>query len=111
MEASNPELGLLAARIAKLESQIHLWKLAGLIATLLLAFSFVAGVGAQQRPGMFIPPAKELKAESFVLTDANGVTKGEFSTKNGSPILELYGPTGAVIWSTNPGPRTLTEGH
>ena len=111
METSNPELRLLAARIAKLESQNRLWKLAGLVATVLLAFSFVAGVAAQQRPGMVIPLTRELRAESFVLTDANGVTKGEFGTKNGSPILELYGPDGKVIWSTNPSARALTEGH
>ena len=119
METSKPEMYLLAARIAKLETQNRFWKLAGVIAMLMLACSLVAGVAAQQRPGV-IPLGQQLRAESFVLTDANGATRGEFGIKNGSPVLrlygpdpvlELYGPDGKVIWSTKPGARATTEGH
>ncbi len=119
METSNPEMYLLAARIAKLETQNRFSKIAGVIAMLMLACSLVAGVAAQQRPAV-IPFGQQLRAESFVLTDANGATRGEFGIRNGSPVLKLYGPDpvlelygldGKVIWSTKPGNRATMEGH
>jgi hypothetical protein len=102
------ELQLLSNRIAKLERQNRFWKIGGVLAALALAALVAIGVRAQEFRGP-MQRAKVIEAEEFVLTDANGVTKGEFSTKDGNPILQLYGPTGKVIWSTNP--RMVIQGQ
>jgi hypothetical protein len=102
------ELQLLANRIAKLERQNRFWKIGGVLAALALAALVTIGVRAQEWPRP-MERAKVIEAGAFVLTDANGVTKGEFSTKDGNPILQLYGPTGKVIWSTNP--RMVIQGQ
>jgi hypothetical protein len=103
-----PELQLLANRVAKLERQNRFWKTGGVLAALALAALVAIGVRAQEWPRP-TQPAKLIEAQAFVLTDANGVTKGEFSSKDGDPVLELYGPTGKVIWSTNP--RIVIQGQ
>ncbi|HEY6904923.1 MAG TPA: hypothetical protein VI216_11495 [Candidatus Acidoferrales bacterium] len=107
---NNPatDLQLLANRIAKLERQNRFWKIGGVLATLALASLLAIGVRAQEWPRP-TQRAKLIEAGAFVLTDANGVTKGEFSIKDGNPVLQLYGPTGKVIWSTNP--RVVTQGE
>lgn len=102
------ELQLLANRIAKLERQNRFWKVTGVLTVLALASLLAIGVRAQEWPRP-AQRAKLIEAESFVLTDANGVTKGEFSTKGGSPSLQLYGSNGKVIWSTNP--RMVIQGQ
>jgi hypothetical protein len=102
------ELQLLSNRIAKLERRNRFWKIGGVLAALALAALVAIGVRAQEWPRP-LERAKVIEAGAFVLTDANGVTKGEFSTKDGNPILQLYGPTGKVIWSTNP--RVVIQGQ
>lgn len=102
MDTPATELQLLADRIAKLERQNRFWKIGGVLATLTLAALLAVGVRAQQEWPRSTQRAKVVESEAFVLTDASGVIKGEFSTKDGSPALQLYGPTGKVIWSTNP---------
>src|SRR5690242_1691090 len=109
MDTSATQLQLLANRIAKLERQNRFWKIGGVLAALALASLLAVGVRAQQEWPRPMERAKVIEAGAFVLTDANGVTKGEFSTKDGNPILELYGPTGKLIWSTNP--RVVTQGQ
>ncbi len=108
MDTPATELQLLANRIAKLERQNRFWKIGGVLAALALGSLLAIGVRAQEsrRPTQ---RANLIEAGAFVLTDASGVTKGEFSTKDGNPILELYGPTGKVIWSTNP--RMVAQGR
>ncbi|HEY6441994.1 MAG TPA: hypothetical protein VIY66_01500 [Candidatus Acidoferrales bacterium] len=107
MDTSATELQLLANRVAKLERQNRFWKIAGVLAALALGAFVAIGVRAQEwHPTQ---RANLIEAGAFVLTDTNGVTKGEFSTKDGNPILELYGPTGKVIWSTNP--RMVAQGR
>lgn len=108
MDTPATELQLLANRIARLERQNRFWKIAGALAALALASLVAIGVRAQEWPRP-AQRAKLIEAESFVLTDANGVTKGEFSTKDGNPVLQLYGPRGKVIWSTNP--RMVIQGQ
>lgn len=103
------ELQLLANRIAKLERQNRFWKIGGVLAVLALASLLAFSVRAQQEWPRPTERAKLIEAEAFVLTDANGVTKGEFSTKGGSPSLQLYGSNGKVIWSTNP--RMVIQGQ
>lgn len=108
MHTPATELQLLANRIAKLERQNRFWKISGVLAALALAALLAIGVRAQEWP-RHAQRAKLIEAEEFVLTDASGVTKGEFSTKDGNPVLQLYGPTGKVIWSTNP--RMVIQGQ
>jgi hypothetical protein len=108
MDTPATELQLLANRIAKLERQNRFWKIGGMLAALALAALATIGVRAQEWPRP-MERAKVIEAGAFVLTDANGVTKGEFSVKDGNPILQLYGPTGKVIWSTNP--RMVIQGQ
>ncbi len=109
MDTPATELQLLADRIAKLERQNRFWKVGGVLAVMALASLLAVGVRAQQEWPRATQRAKTIEAEAFVLTDANGVTKGEFSTKDGNPILQLYGPTGKVIWSTSP--RMVIQGQ
>jgi len=109
MDTQATDLQLLANRIAKLERQNRFWKIGGVLAALALASLLAVGVRAQQEWLRATQRAKLIEAQDFVLTDANGITKGEFSTKDGNPILELYGPTGKVIWSTNP--RMVIQGQ
>ena len=107
MDTPATELQLLADRIAKLERQNRFWKTGGVLAVLALASLLAVGVRAQQE--WPTQRAKTIEAEAFVLMDANGVTKGEFGTKGGSPSLQLYGSNGKVIWSTNP--RMVIQGQ
>jgi hypothetical protein len=109
MESPATQLQLLADRIAKLETQNRFWKIVGVLAVLALASFLAVGVRAQQEWPRATQRAKLIEAESFVLTDAKGITKGEFSAKDGNPVLELFGPTGKVIWSTNP--RMVMQGQ
>jgi len=109
MDTQVGELQLLTNRIAKLERQNRFWKIGGALAAVALASLLAVGVRAQQEWPRPTQRAKLIEAQDFVLTDADGVTKGEFSTKDGNPILELYGPTGKVIWSTNP--RIVIQGQ
>ena len=108
MDTPATELQLLANRIAKLERQNRFWQIGGMLAALALAALATTGVRAQEWPRP-MERAKVIEAGAFVLTDANGVTKGEFNVKDGNPALELYGPTGKVIWSTNP--RMVIQGQ
>lgn len=108
MDTPATELQLLASRIEKLERQNHFWKIGGVLAALALAALAAIGARAQEWPRP-AQRAKLIEADAFVLTDANGVTKGEFSTKDGNPVLQLYGPAGKVIWSTNP--RIVIQGQ
>jgi len=108
MDTPATEFQMLANRIAKLERQNRFWKIGGVLAALALASLVAIGVRAQEWPRPTLR-AKSIEAGAFVLTDANGVTKGEFSTRDGNPVLQLYGPTGKVIWSTNP--RVVTQGQ
>jgi|SRR5579862_164070 len=109
MDTQATELRLLANRIAKLERQNRFWKVSGVLVALALASLLAVGVRAQQEWPRTTQRAKLIEAEAFVLTDASGVTKGEFSAKDGNPVLQLYGPMGKVIWSTNP--RMVIQGQ
>jgi len=47
-------------------------------------------------------PPKEIKAESFVLVNADGSPAGLFGfDKDGSPIVMLLDKTGKVVWSAS----------
>jgi hypothetical protein len=109
MGTSDVELQGLVKRVAKLERQNRFWKLSGLLAALIFATSLAIGVKAQQEHPNIAPALKSIEAQAFVLTDADGVTRGSFTAKNGVPRLELYSSAGKVTWSTSP--RIVTEGR
>jgi hypothetical protein len=51
-----------------------------------------------------IPPAKEIKAQRFVLVNDAGGTAGLFGfDDNGTPNVILYSKAGKVIWSASGG--------
>jgi len=109
MRASQDGTLELAERVAKLERQNRFWKIGGIAAIVALACSLTAGVWAQAR---VLPRGAErafrsrtVEAEHFVLKDASGATRGEFSVTPQGPVLEIFGPAGKVIWSTRSGPR------
>jgi ferric-dicitrate binding protein FerR (iron transport regulator) len=100
----------LEARVKRLERQNRRWKIGGIAAVAALAFSLAATAWAQQRNAMpFRTPTVE--AEHFVLKDASGVTRGEFTMTANGPVLQLFGPGGRVIWSTRGGARPATDGE
>ncbi|HTU32528.1 MAG TPA: hypothetical protein VMF66_01855 [Candidatus Acidoferrum sp.] len=89
----------LAERIAKLERQNRFWKIGGLLAIILLAFSVVAGLRAQEAPAY---SGRTIEAERFLLKGADGRVLGEWSATRGGGALALYSPDGKVIWSSVP---------
>ena len=49
-----------------------------------------------------IAPPKEIRAQSFVLVNADGSPAGLFGfDRNGRPTVTLFDPTGKAVWSTN----------
>ena len=53
---------------------------------------------------------KELRAQSFVLVNAQGVPLGVMGIDpQGWPMITLKNETGTTIWSTRVGTRALTE--
>jgi hypothetical protein len=70
-----------------------------------LALCVAVGTRAQQRDEAL--RAKTVEAETFLLKDSGGITRGELTVTNGIPVLQLYNATGKVFWSTVP--RVVTE--
>ena len=100
MSASHGEYGQLMARVGRLERQNRFWKIGGIAAIAVLAASLTATAWAQRNAMPFRTPTVE--AEHFVLKDADGVTRGQFTMTLSGPVLELLAPDGKVIWSTRP---------
>jgi len=48
-----------------------------------------------------------VESEHFLLKDESGATRGEFTMTPLGPVLNLLGPDGKIIWSTNP--RAIAE--
>jgi hypothetical protein len=110
MNTTQEASGELLQRVQRLERQNRFWKLGGILAVLALAASLTASAWAQRRNAMpFRTPTVE--AEHFVLKDANGATRGEFTVTPNGPVLQLFGPGGHVIWSTLGGARPATDGQ
>jgi hypothetical protein len=95
------DLRVLVERVRKLEKRNQLWKLASILAALVLAFSVAAGTKAQQERDESLR-AKTVEAETFLLKDSEGVTRGDLTVTNGVPVLQLYNANGKVFWSTTP---------
>jgi len=97
---------VLLERIQTLEAQNRRWRLASLLAFLLLAASLAKGLMAQ---GLQAPQTRmqTIEAQSFLLRDSNGNMRGQLSMKENKPSLDLYDAAGKVIWSTSAGARLL----
>jgi len=100
------DLSGLIERVEKLESQNRLWKLASVLAALVLALCVAVGTRAQQENNEPLR-AKTVETETFLLKDSGGVTRGELTVTNGVPVLQLYNANGKIFWSTTP--RVVTE--
>jgi hypothetical protein len=98
---SEADLQELVERMGRLERQNRRWKLGSILAALVLAFSVAAGARAQQERDQPLR-AKTVEAETFLLKDSDGVTRGDLTVTNGVPVLQLYNANGKVFWSTTP---------
>ena len=101
LAAPQVDLSGLIERVEKLESQNRLWKLGSILAALVLALSVVMGSKAQEQRNEPLR-AKTIEAETLLLKDSDGVTRGEWTVTNGVPVLQLYNANGKVLWSTTP---------
>ena len=71
---------------------------AGLLGGMLSHYIFSEPVHAQVQT----PPAKEIRAQSFVLVDDQGVPAGVFGfEKDGGASIQLMNKAGKVIWIAN----------
>jgi hypothetical protein len=102
MNENRNDIQQLAGRIAKLERQNRFWKFGGLLALVLLAFSVVAGVHAQETRAQMPMRARTVEAQRFLLKGADGRVLGEWSSTAGGGAIALYSPDGKVIWSSAP---------
>jgi hypothetical protein len=100
------DVSSLMQRVNRIERANRRWRFASGFFLLILASSVTTTVLSQER----IPPpdlrAKSVAAERFVLMDSGSV-RGELSTRNGTPALELYDAAGKVIWSTSQRTETI----
>jgi len=87
----------LSARVRNLESQNRVWKLSSLLLFLILAVSLAKGLMAQGTPPNH---PITVEAQIFLLRDTDGHVRGKLAMKEDQPTLELYDPTGKVVWST-----------
>jgi len=99
----------LLARVQRLEVQNRVWQIVGLLALLIFAFSRTANVKAQQKSQPEPIRGTTVEAQNFLLKDAAGTVMGQLTVRNGKAQLELFDPTGKVTWSTNSGPKTLSQ--
>lgn len=101
----------LTQRLLKLERQNRSWKIGGIAALAALAISLTASAWAQELRQTMPFRSKTVEAEHFVLKSADGATRGEFTVTANGPVLELFGPNGQVVWSTQGGARPATDGE
>jgi hypothetical protein len=94
------DLHELALRVRALERQNRRWKIASLLALLLLAFSLTVGLRAQGDIQPNLLRAKSVEAQGFVLKDFAGNARAALRMNGDRPALELYDSFGHVVWST-----------
>ena len=100
MTAGEGNLQELALRVRALEKQNRRWKFLSLLALLLFAFSLTLGLRAQGDYQPNLLRAKSIEAQGFVLKDSTGNVRAALRMKGDRPVLELYDPSGRVLWST-----------
>jgi hypothetical protein len=101
MKTSNVDYNGLLVRVAKLERQNWLWKIALVVILLAEVFSHPAKVGAQMDPGGRAENTT-VEARAFLLKDSAGHLRGKMTVDGDRhPLLEFYDLDGHVIWSTD----------
>src|ERR1700727_539587 len=100
-------IGLLA-HLKKVERQNRVWKMAGLVALLTLGLLLNANLTAGQKDQDAPLRAKTVEAQAFLLKDSAGTVMGRMTVSEGQPVLELYGQSGEVTWSTSTRTKVLT---
>jgi hypothetical protein len=93
---------LLLSRFKRLETQVRIWQILGLLVLLMFGYSRTASVMAQQKSQPAPVRGTTVEAQNFLLKDASGAIMGQLTVKDGKAQLELYDPSGNVTWSTNP---------
>ena len=108
MQMTDTDYNRLLARVKKVEWQNRVWKIAGLLALLVLGLSQAANMTARQKDQDAPLRAKTVEAQTFLLEDAAGTLMGRMTVSKGEPVLELYGRSGEVTWSTSTRAKALT---
>lgn len=108
MELTPEAIQGLAGRLARLESELRLWRAGGLLVILAGALFVALAVRAQQVSSN--PPlrVRTVKAEHFLLKDSGGITRGQLAVVDGQPALERFDAKGQIVWSTKV--RIVTNG-
>ncbi len=107
MQMADTDYNSLLARLKKVERQNQIWKMAGLLALLMLGLSLTANLTAAQKDQDAPLRAKTVEAQTFLLKDAEGTLMGRMTVTEGQPVLELYDPSGEVTWSTETRAKNL----
>lgn len=99
----------LLSRVKRLETQVRIWQILGLLVLLMFGYSRTASVMAQQKSQPALVRGTTVEAQNFLLTDDSGKVMGQLAVRGGYALLELYDRSGNVTWSTNT--RGITVGR
>jgi hypothetical protein len=90
-DSTGPSLESLALRLARLERQLLLWKVAAVVLLLAAAVAVTALPTAQAQDK---PRGKEITSEKFVLLDKDGGRRAGLMMKDGEPVLAFQNAEG-----------------
>jgi hypothetical protein len=99
MKRAEFEIGELAERVRKLESQNRRWKLASFFLLFIVAPLLATNLVAQERNTPALLRAKAVEAQSFLLEDSEGNARAQMKMKAAGPSFEIYDQTGKIVWS------------
>jgi hypothetical protein len=115
MQITDTDYDGLVVRLAKLERQNRVWKMAGLLTLLTTVVLLTGNIKGQQagdsapRPerlmqyGAKTPQTTTVEARTYLLKDSAGVLRGKMTVDGDRhPVLEFYDLDGNVTWSTDP---------
>jgi hypothetical protein len=92
----------LLVRMARLEKQSRLSKIAGALVLLAAVLSLTAKVTAQGHAVIRETKSPTVEAQMFLLKDSAGYTRGKMTVDGDRhPVLEFYDLDGKIIWSTD----------
>lgn len=101
MQMSGVQDNDLLVRVARLERQNQVWKIAMVLILLAAVFLHPPKVRAQIDPGVREKNAT-VEARTFLLKDSAGNMRGKMAVDGDRhPVLEFYDLDGKVIWSTD----------
>jgi hypothetical protein len=102
MQMTDADYNRLLARMAKLEKQSWLSKIAGALILLAAVLSLTAKVRAQGEAVDRVTNPPTVEAQTFLLKDSAGYLRGKMTVDGDRhPLLEFYDLDGHVIWSTD----------